>query len=800
MSFAFRVFFASIAHLNPQGWASAEFPPMIRTTSAFLMSIQPFVIAPRPNVAAKLATVGPCQTLACVSRYGTPKAEIAFHCRKLNSLVSVQPPIHAMPGVRFTVSPLAFLATKVRSRVSLMWRAIPLIASSQPMRTAAPPSAAPCRNVRRFIGGLQAVCEANTHALPPMLSSPWSDRLMCDGPFRSRYSHVRSVHVPRRRAGGRGTRPEAPSGKVRDRGRCQLGARALRRRFSASGGRDARRAGGPLGALGARPARHRAQLRGRGAGGAPLPGDRLHLQRSAARLRARNALAARARAVRRVRREECGRPRDRRGGARRAAVRDPPVHHDVRRAAGLADGPRGGHHPLARRIGAPCTCASSSKATCTARWSSSRWRCGASSTSWGSSCHSRHGRRCRAPSGSRSATCRWTAPAISRCTARRSPPSPSAPAIRSRRSREGLWTEARGERRASPRAWRRARRSSRSRSGARSRKKRATFCSGWPSRAVLPTSSTPRCASCGSLSRRRSRRRCAFHGAAVVGCVLAMPDELEPSVVTDFQGRMTYGGYLQLDRLLSAQVPLSQPPHHDEMLFIIQHQTTELWFKLLLHELRAAVRFVQADDLEPSFKILARVKHIQAQLVNQWSVLATLTPTEYGEFRHVLGPASGLQSFQHRIIEFMLGNKDAQMLAVFAHDPPAHARVKAAFEAPSLYDEYLRFLARAGLSIPHEVLERDVTRPHTRHPAIVATVKKIYQAPDTHWDAYELGEKLVDVDEQFAIWRFRHVKVVQRIIGSKRGTGGTAGYDYLKQLVDLTFFPDLWDVRTELRG
>src|SRR6266849_344100 len=217
---------------------------------------------------------------------------------------------------------------------------------SKPMPTAAPPSAAPCRNVRRFIGGLQAVCEANTHALPPMLSSPWSDRLMCDGPFRSRYSHVRSVHVPRRRAGGRGTRPEAPSGKVRDRGRCQLGARALRRRFSASGGRDARRAGRPLGALGARPARHRAQLRGRGAGGAPLPGDRLHLQRSAARLRARNALAARARAVRRVRGEARGGPRDRRGGARRAAVRDPPVHRDAGRAARRPDGPRGGHRTL----------------------------------------------------------------------------------------------------------------------------------------------------------------------------------------------------------------------------------------------------------------------------------------------------------------------------------------------------------------------------------------------------------------------------------------------------------------------
>ncbi|HEX9604253.1 MAG TPA: tryptophan 2,3-dioxygenase family protein [Myxococcales bacterium] len=279
-----------------------------------------------------------------------------------------------------------------------------------------------------------------------------------------------------------------------------------------------------------------------------------------------------------------------------------------------------------------------------------------------------------------------------------------------------------------------------------------------------------------------------------------MPDDLEPSVVTDFQGRMTYGGYLQLDRLLSAQVPLSQPPHHDEMLFIIQHQTTELWFKLLLHELRAAVRFVQADDLEPSFKILARVKHIQAQLVNQWSVLATLTPSEYGEFRHVLGPASGFQSPQYRLVEFILGNKDARMLQVHRQSPKDHAELEAALRAPSLYDEFLRHLARRGMAIPREVLERDLSGPPPRHPGLIAVFKRIYEDPTQSWDAYEMCEKLIDVDEQFAIWRFRHVKVVQRIIGSKRGTGGTAGYDYLKQLVDLTFFPDLWDVRTELRG
>jgi tryptophan 2,3-dioxygenase len=184
--------------------------------------------------------------------------------------------------------------------------------------------------------------------------------------------------------------------------------------------------------------------------------------------------------------------------------------------------------------------------------------------------------------------------------------------------------------------------------------------------------------------------------------------------------------------------------------------------------------------------------------MSQWSVLATLTPSEYVQFRHVLGPASGIQSFQNRIIEFMLGNKDPQMLAVFEHDPPAYAQVKAAFEAPSLYDEYLRFLARSGLAIPPEVLERDITKPYQPHPAIVATLKQVYQAPGTYWDAYELGEKLVDLDEAYALWRYRHLKVVSRIIGQKRGTGGTAGVGYLEQIAGRVFFPELWDVRTEL--
>jgi tryptophan 2,3-dioxygenase len=276
--------------------------------------------------------------------------------------------------------------------------------------------------------------------------------------------------------------------------------------------------------------------------------------------------------------------------------------------------------------------------------------------------------------------------------------------------------------------------------------------------------------------------------------------ELEPSVVTDFRGRMTYAGYLQLERLLSAQNPLSEPPHHDEMLFIIQHQTSELWFKLVLHELGAALDMVRRDQLEATFKILARVKHIQAQLVSQWSVLATLTPSEYGEFRHVLGPASGFQSTQYRMVEFILGNRDPQMLAVHQQDPQTHARLEQALRTPSLYDEFLRLLARRGMAVPREVLERDLSGPPPRHPGLLAVFKSIYEAPHAFWDAYEMCEKLLDIDEQFALWRFRHVKVVQRVIGMKRGTGGTAGVAYLKGVVDATFFPDLWDVGTALRG
>ena len=273
---------------------------------------------------------------------------------------------------------------------------------------------------------------------------------------------------------------------------------------------------------------------------------------------------------------------------------------------------------------------------------------------------------------------------------------------------------------------------------------------------------------------------------------------LDANLVTDLSERLSYTGYLQLDTLLAAQLPLSEPQHHDELLFIIQHQTTELWFKLILHELAAALAAIRADQLEPCFKILSRIKHIQTQLVSQWSVLATLTPTEYCQFRYVLGPASGFQSVQYREVEFLLGNKDARMMAVHKHRPQDYGRLEAALAAPSLYDEFLRHLARRGFAIPSAVLTRDVTVQHERHPELLAVFQAIYKDPQAHWDAYEMCEKLIDIDEQFQIWRFRHMKVVERVIGMKRGTGGTSGVGYLRHMLDAQLFPEIWDVRTEM--
>ncbi|MEO6799177.1 MAG: tryptophan 2,3-dioxygenase family protein [Rhodanobacter sp.] len=274
--------------------------------------------------------------------------------------------------------------------------------------------------------------------------------------------------------------------------------------------------------------------------------------------------------------------------------------------------------------------------------------------------------------------------------------------------------------------------------------------------------------------------------------------DLEAGIQTDLNGKMTYGGYLKLDTLLSAQQPLSQPPHHDEMLFIVQHHVAELWMKLMLHELTAAVACIQRDDVDACLKILARVKQVQRQLFEQWAVLETLTPSEYLEFRGVLGPSSGFQSLQYRKIEFILGNKNADMLKVFAHDPAGQAELRAVLEAPSLYDEFLRYLARRGHAVPTRLLERDWTRSYRRNEALLPVLKRIYEQRAAFWPEYHLCEQLVDVEESFQLWRFRHMKTVERIIGHRRGTGGSSGVDFLKKALDLEFFPELLDVRTML--
>jgi tryptophan 2,3-dioxygenase len=281
-----------------------------------------------------------------------------------------------------------------------------------------------------------------------------------------------------------------------------------------------------------------------------------------------------------------------------------------------------------------------------------------------------------------------------------------------------------------------------------------------------------------------------------------MSERLEPGIVTDFRDRLTYSSYLRLDELLGAQKPLSgtadAPPRHDEMLFIIQHQTSELWMKLMIHELIRAIGFVRADQLDACFKILSRVKLIQKQLFEQWAVLETLTPSEYEAFRPALGNSSGFQSPQYRAIEFLLGNKDASLLDVFRHDAANHAVLDALLRAPSLYDEFLRHLARRGLPVPAELVERDWTQPYERHPGLVPVLRTIYADPRRWWDAYDMCEKLVDVEENFQLWRFRHVKTVERVIGFKRGTGGTAGVSFLRKTLEVALFPELIEVRTSI--
>lgn len=271
---------------------------------------------------------------------------------------------------------------------------------------------------------------------------------------------------------------------------------------------------------------------------------------------------------------------------------------------------------------------------------------------------------------------------------------------------------------------------------------------------------------------------------------------IEDGVATDLKGEMTYASYLHLDTLLAAQQPVSE--HHDEMLFIIQHHVTELWLKQLIHELRSAIALIAADDLAPALKRLARVKAIQRQMFEQWSVLETLTPIEYVQFRDKLGHASGFQSLQYRTVEFLLGNKNAPMVRVFAHDPAGQASLQRDLQSPSLYEEFLRYLARAGYAVPAAVIDRDFSQPYAAHAGVVAVFKVVYDDPDAHWVAYEMCEELVDVEESFQLWRFRHMKTVERIIGFKRGTGGSSGVGFLRRALDLTFFPELLDVRTHI--
>ena len=273
---------------------------------------------------------------------------------------------------------------------------------------------------------------------------------------------------------------------------------------------------------------------------------------------------------------------------------------------------------------------------------------------------------------------------------------------------------------------------------------------------------------------------------------------LEDGIHTDLDGRITYGGYLRLDQLLASQQPLSDPPHHDEMLFIVQHQVSELWLKLVIHELSAAIAHLRRDEVWRCQKVLARCKQVLRQLTEQWSVLETLTPSEYMEFRDVLGPSSGFQSLQYRQVEFLLGNKNAAMLKVFAYDPAGQAMLREALESPSLYDEFLRYLARWGHTVPQRDLDRDWSLPHVRDPELLPVFERIYENTGTYWREYALCEDLVDLETQFQLWRFRHMRTVMRIIGFKRGTGGSSGVGFLKQALELTFFPELFDVRTQI--
>jgi len=277
-----------------------------------------------------------------------------------------------------------------------------------------------------------------------------------------------------------------------------------------------------------------------------------------------------------------------------------------------------------------------------------------------------------------------------------------------------------------------------------------------------------------------------------------LPEDIvrEEKAQLDFSASMSYGDYLHLDEILNAQHPLS--PAHDEMLFIVQHQTSELWMKLMLHELRAATACIATEQLPDAFKMLARVSRIMEQLVGAWTVLSTMTPPEYTAMRPYLANSSGFQSAQYRCIEFALGNKNPAMLKPHAHRPDLLAQVDAAWRSPSLYDESLRLLARHGLDVPADRLERDWTQPYEASDGVEAAWLQVYREPHRHWDLYQLGEKLTDIEDAFRLWRFRHVTTVERVIGFKRGTGGTGGVSYLRKMLDVVLFPEIWKLRTDL--
>jgi len=264
----------------------------------------------------------------------------------------------------------------------------------------------------------------------------------------------------------------------------------------------------------------------------------------------------------------------------------------------------------------------------------------------------------------------------------------------------------------------------------------------------------------------------------------------------DFRKAMSYGDYLGLKGLLACQNPLSGA--HDETLFIVIHQTSELWIKLCLHEIAGAIRQIRKDELGPAFKMLARVSRVQALLIQSWEILSTMTPFDYASFRDSLGKASGFQSFQYRMLEYRLGNKNAAMARVFEADKGVRDQVRAALVEPSIYDESLALLARRGLSIPKSKLKRDFSKPYAADPRVTEAWRVVYRDAQTHWDLYELAEKLVDLEYRFHLWRYSHMKTVERIIGSKPGTGGTSGVNYLKKALELTFYPELWAVRTEI--